>query len=106
MLEDICLNHRFALPNKLFEYLMAGLPVLGSDLPEISAVINTYQVGFTVDPSSRHNLVTALNRIVDRPYERSEWAERTPFVFERYGWESAARNMTSHYALLLDRMHA
>ena len=106
MLEDICLNHRFALPNKLFEYLMAGLPVLGSDLPEISAVINRFSVGFTVDPSDRHELVRALNRIVERPYERAEWKENTPLVFEKWDWEGPARNMVSHYALLLERHHA
>jgi len=103
LLEDICLNHRFALPNKLFEYLMAGLPVVGSDLPEISAVIHSFNVGITVDPSDRGKLVQALRRVVERDYERYEWAKRTSHVFERYEWEGAARRMTSHYALLLDR---
>lgn len=106
MLEDICLNHRFALPNKLFEYLMAGVPVIGSDLPEISAVIKTFGVGITVDPDDRPALVAALKRVVEHDYEREEWAERTSHVFERYDWESAARNMISHYGLLLDRHKA
>lgn len=106
MLEDICLNHRFALPNKLFEYLMAGLPVIGSDLPEISAVINRFKVGFTVDPEDRVALVSALKRVVDREYERQEWIENIPLVFEQFDWESSARKLVSHYALLLERHHA
>lgn len=106
LLEDICLNHRFALPNKLFEYLMAGLPVIGSDLPEISRVINRFKVGLTVNPEDRAALVKTLNRVVERDYERMEWRENTPDVFREYDWARSARNMTSHYALLLDRHHA
>jgi glycosyltransferase involved in cell wall biosynthesis len=106
MLEDICLNHRFALPNKLFEYLMAGLPVLGSDLPEISGVIHSFDVGLTVDPENRVNLVNALRRMVEREDERDEWAARSADVFNSFNWENSARNMVSHYALLLDRLHA
>ena len=65
LLEDTCLNHRFALPNKLFEYLMAGLPVLASDLPEIRGVVETFDVGCVVDPADRAALVKTLQHMVD-----------------------------------------
>ena len=37
------------MPNKLFEYLQAGLPVLASDLPEISAAVRELDAGVLVD---------------------------------------------------------
>ena len=43
--EDLGASYHFALPNKLFDYLQAGLPVLVSALPEMKAVVSEYQVG-------------------------------------------------------------
>ena len=55
LLQDTCENHRLALPNKVFEYVAAGVPVVVSDLPEISAFVRRLGVGWTVaagDPVS------------------------------------------------------
>jgi glycosyltransferase involved in cell wall biosynthesis len=44
-----CENHRCALPNKLFHYLHAGLPVIVSDLPEMGRLVSHYSCGWRVD---------------------------------------------------------
>src|SRR5699024_2420926 len=49
-LENTNFNHYSASSNKLFEYIMAHVPVIGSRLPEIEAVIEGEQVGLTVEP--------------------------------------------------------
>lgn len=48
--ENICLNYYFILPNKLFQYLMAGIPVLVSDFPELRNIVDTYKVGIKTNP--------------------------------------------------------
>ncbi|MDE2835658.1 MAG: glycosyltransferase [Bacteroidota bacterium] len=101
LLEDTCLNHRFALPNKLFEYVMAGLPVIASDLPEIANLVRSYHIGCVVDPSRQEDLVQALQRVTSDPRQRQIWATNTPSVLNKFNWESAAERFTAAYSNLL-----
>ena len=101
LLEDTCLNHRFALPNKLFEYLMAGLPVLASDLPEIRGVVEAFEVGCVVNPADRAALVETLQHMVDDEAARARWAAHAPRVFETFSWEKASQRFKQAYQNLL-----
>lgn len=48
LIEDLCLSYRFSLPNKLFEYLLAGIPVVVNDLPEQRKFIDKYKCGWVL----------------------------------------------------------
>jgi glycosyltransferase involved in cell wall biosynthesis len=60
LLQDTCENHRLALPNKLFEYIAAGVPVVASALPETETLINRYGVGWCVRPDDSAALAATL----------------------------------------------
>jgi glycosyltransferase involved in cell wall biosynthesis len=62
---DYSLNVRMSLPNKLFEYLMAGLPVLSSQLPAVAEVINTYDVGQVVSSLAPTEIAAAINAMLE-----------------------------------------
>ncbi|RLA87981.1 MAG: hypothetical protein DRG20_06765, partial [Deltaproteobacteria bacterium] len=49
--KPIFLSFKYSLPNKIFDYLVAGLPIIASDLPEISKLIKKYNLGIIIDPS-------------------------------------------------------
>lgn len=101
LLEDTCLNHRFALPNKLFEYLMAGLPVLGSDLPEVRRVIVAHDVGCVVNPADPQALIHTLRQMVDDAEARHRWAARAPQAVETFSWETTSKRFIQVYQSLL-----
>lgn len=60
----VCLNTRYCLPNKLFEYMMAGLAVVGSDLPEMRKVIVGCDVGIVCRPNDPQDLANVLNEML------------------------------------------
>jgi len=86
--------------NKLFEYLMAGLPMAVSDLPEIRrvAIEGDPPVGEVFDPSSPPSVAAAVCRILDSPatYEaRRKEARR--LALERYNWQVEERRLLALY---------
>jgi glycosyltransferase involved in cell wall biosynthesis len=62
LIENRCLSYNFCMPNKLFEYAMAGLPVIVSNVKEMSAFVKKYQIGVVVEDYS----VTSLNEAIER----------------------------------------
>jgi glycosyltransferase involved in cell wall biosynthesis len=86
---DYSLNVRYFLPNKLFEYLMAGLPVLTSPLEAIVDVIKTYDVGQVMSSLAPADIGEAINRMLADPVglarQRSNALEaaRNEFYWEK-----------------------
>ncbi len=59
------LNYAYSLPNKLFDYIHAGLPVLVSDLPELRRVVETYSVGAVVSKIEPQEIAASLQHMFD-----------------------------------------
>ena len=49
LIQNISLSDYYSLPNKLFEYCFSGIPVLASNFPDMSEVVNKYKLGICVD---------------------------------------------------------
>ena len=60
LIKNVCQNHYFSLPNKLFENIQAVTPVVGSDFPELRRIIQGYDIGLCVDPENVDNIVEAI----------------------------------------------
>jgi glycosyltransferase involved in cell wall biosynthesis len=60
LLEDVCENHRLALPNKVFEYVAAGVPAVASDLPELRALVERWPIGRLARPGDPDDVARAL----------------------------------------------
>lgn len=69
--EDTGLNHRFCSPNKLWEYPAAGVPVLATDMPEMSRTITDWGIGLTVGRELRpKEIAEAVNTLGDEELEQ------------------------------------
>ena len=101
LLQDTCLNHRYALPNKLFEYIMAGIPVCGSNLPEISRVILDHNVGLTTNINNTNELAQTLQYMIDHPDQRSVWSENARVAAETLNWSTASQVFLKSFVSLV-----
>ncbi len=63
LIENVSLSYYYALPNKLFEYIMAEIPVITTDLPQMKKIIDDYNVGFTVKENDIEQLRLILNDV-------------------------------------------
>lgn len=100
LLEDSCLNHRFALPNKLFEYLAAGIPVIGTNLPEIAKIIDSFSVGAVTEYDAK-GLATIIAAAHADPSILSKWKRNTDLVVSAYNWDRIRESFINAYSTVL-----
>lgn len=63
-IENICLSHYYCMPNKLFEYAMAGLPVIFSNMKEIREFVESHQMGVVVEDKTVESLNQAIEKLL------------------------------------------
>lgn len=93
------LNHVHAFPHKLFDYMLAELPVIVPEFSlEVSRIVTEAQCGLLVDPSDPQSIAAGLERLMLAPEERQKFGARgRAAVLERYNWEAEARKLVSAY---------
>ena len=103
-LSPVDLGYVLGDTNKLHEYLMAGLPVIASDLPEVRRVATqgTPPVGELFDPAEPHTIAEAYRRVVDDPARyAARRREARRIAVEHYHWEIEGVRLCSLYDRLL-----
>jgi glycosyltransferase involved in cell wall biosynthesis len=64
LIQNTCLNHEYCMPNKIFEYTMAGLPLLVSNMKDISALLGKYKMGSIIDDFSVDGINIAIDKLL------------------------------------------
>jgi glycosyltransferase involved in cell wall biosynthesis len=64
---DTNINYRFSLPNKLFDYMSAGIPVIAGDLPEVSRIITENSCGIILSSVTPDEIVQAVKILAGNP---------------------------------------
>jgi glycosyltransferase involved in cell wall biosynthesis len=94
-------NHVDAQPNKMFEYMSAGIPVIGSNFDLWKEVIEENNCGICVDPNSPEAIATAIDYLVVHP-EVAEKMGRNgkKAVYEKYNWDIEKQKLFELYRSL------
>jgi glycosyltransferase involved in cell wall biosynthesis len=96
-IENTCLNHFSTDSNKLFEYMMAGLPVVATNLPEIRKLVREHELGILVTPGNTAELVSAIKSLVDNRELRQIIGRNSSKASEQVNWEEQEKTLVSLY---------
>ena len=99
--EDLGLNYRFALPNKLFDYIRSGVPVLISDLPEMKATVEKYDIGSISNSHDPKDLANAINEALNNSAKRKIWKTNLVQASKELTWENEAEVLKGIFAKFL-----
>ncbi len=91
-------SHINAQPNKLFEYMMHGLPVIASDFPLWKEIVEGNNCGILVDPKSPKEIASAIDWILGHPEEARKMGENgRKAVLEKYNWANEEEKLLKLY---------
>ncbi len=85
--KDTNLNYRFSLPNKLFDYIHAGLPVLATNLPEIKNIVDHYEVGLITPSISISDLAATMRLMMANQERIDSWKSNLKKASNELCWE-------------------
>ena len=84
---DVSDEHRFALPNRFFDYVQAGVPVLSTHAIEVKALIREYEIGTLVDSVDPRAIAEKIIKISSDNIQYQKWKTNTATAALNLNWE-------------------
>jgi glycosyltransferase involved in cell wall biosynthesis len=98
-------NHTEAQPNKLFEYMSAGLPVIASDFPLWREIIEKSKCGLCCNPLRPESIAEAVQWIMHHSEEARIMGENGRMaIIEKFSWESESKKLIALYNEILQEI--
>jgi len=91
------INYKYSLPNKLFDYIQARVPVLCSDLPEITKIIKQYDIGDIIESHEPHYLSEKVKAFLGDTKKLATYKENLTFAASELCWEKEENKIINIY---------
>ena len=82
-----CTNYALSLPNKVFDYIHAGLPVLASDVVEVKRIVDTWQTGMCISNITPEEIANAILWIYENKERYNQWKHNTQAAANELCWQ-------------------
>jgi glycosyltransferase involved in cell wall biosynthesis len=100
------MNYNFSLPNKLFDYLSAGIPVIASDLPEISKILSEYKCGIIIPEVNKEEISNAIKKLRDNRELLSELKQNSVIASKSINWENESLKVEELYRSIINKLQS
>jgi len=98
------INNSMGVPNRLYEFMAHGIPIIASDYPEVAKVVRDAECGLLVDTSSTRLLADAMEYLLTHPVEAARMgANGRRAIEEKYNWNLEFQALLDFYGELLDK---
>lgn len=95
-----CLNNYYCTPNKLFEFIIAGIPILSTDLPETRNIITNYNIGLVGDTSSAQSFANCINHFFSDEQRLELWENNLKNARREICWEVEEKKLIKIYGAI------
>jgi len=95
--EPLGLSFTFSLPNKLFDFIHAGIPIVAGNMPEISRIINQYKVGVIVDDYTPKKIAEKINELLADKTLLATIKKNQQETKEILCWETEAKKLETYF---------
>ena len=92
------INYKFSLPNKLFDYIHAGIPVMVTDLVEIKRIVEDYKVGVVLAELTPQTIAINIERLRLKTSVYDEFKENTKRAKQELTWANEKEVLRTIYA--------
>ncbi len=96
------MNYEFSLPNKLFDYISAGIPVIAGDLAEVRKVLKENSCGIIIDKVTPELISDAISALRDNPLKLAELKRNAIVASMKLNWEMEGKKVTGFYENVLN----
>ena len=97
------LNYRFSLPNKLFDYISAGIPIIATDLPEVSKILKEYTCGLLITRPDPEEISIVVKKLRDDKVLLSELKHNSVIASKSINWEKESQKVKDLYnSIIID----
>jgi glycosyltransferase involved in cell wall biosynthesis len=86
--QKISLSYYYSLPNKIFDYIYSGVPVLVSDMPEVKKIVGKYEIGVIVDNFDAKYLSRQINEMLENEIKINIWKNNLSIAAREFCWEN------------------
>ena len=96
-IQNLCKSQYLSLPNKIFEYIHAELPVLVSDFPEMKNIVENYSVGEVFNVNDPSSLIEVINNYFDNPDQIIKYEQNSLQASKELNWDNEEKQLFNLY---------